>query len=111
MGWKDALSLGSNQSDTELDARMAGTKPGHCAALIYTSGTTGDPKAVMISHDNITYVANTIFGLLGKSCGVAATSDEERVLSYLPLSHIAGLAVDVVGQVAVGALTPASSAI
>merc|ERR1712117_381473 len=75
------------------------------------SGTTGDPKAVMISHDNITYVANTVFGVLGASAGVARSPDEERVLSYLPLSHIAGLAVDVVGQVAVGALTPASSAI
>merc|ERR1712117_558337 len=75
------------------------------------SGTTGDPKAVMISNDNIIYMANTIFAVLGDSAGVARSSEEERVLSYLPLSHIAGLALDIVGQLATGALSPASTAI
>jgi len=111
MGWKDTLALGANQADTELDARLSAVKPGHCAALIYTSGTTGDPKAVMISHDNIVYVSNTVFGVLAQSAGVGRTPEEERVLSYLPLSHIAGLAVDVVGQIAIDSLTPASTAI
>merc|ERR1712117_71566 len=105
------LALGANQPQSELEARLAATKVGHCAALIYTSGTTGDPKAVMISNDNIIYMANTIFAVLGDSAGVARSSEEERVLSYLPLSHIAGLALDIVGQLATGALSPASTAI
>merc|ERR1712217_600906 len=111
LGWNQMLETGASQPDTELEARLAATKPGHCCALIYTSGTTGDPKAVMISHDNITYVANTVFTVLGRSCGVGTSAEEERVLSYLPLSHIAGLAVDVAGQIATGSLTQSNTCV
>lgn len=31
--------------------------PDDIAALIYTSGTTGDPKGVLLSHGNLTYVS------------------------------------------------------
>merc|ERR1712051_306400 len=88
-----------------LQNRLASVKAGHCAALIYTSGTTGDPKAVMVSHDNLAYVANTMFGTLKGSCGFGATAEEERILSYLPLSHVAGLCMDLIGQLAVSSLT------
>ena len=49
---------------------------------IYTSGTTGNPKAVMISHDNITWTAKAALDTLGYA-------DGDIVVSYLPLSHIA----------------------
>merc|ERR1740121_3435655 len=65
----------------------------------------------MVSHDNIIYVANTMFTLLAKSCGFAATAEEERVLSYLPLSHVAGLMLDLASQIVVGGLTRAATAI
>lgn len=110
MSWDALLAMGAAEADTELDARVAGTKPGHCAALIYTSGTTGDPKAVMVSHDNIIYTSNAVFGSL-KSTGFAASPDEERVLSYLPLSHVAGLMVDLTAQIVVGSMTPANTAV
>lgn len=59
-------------------------QPGNCASLIYTSGTTGPPKAVMISHDNITWTgANICEG------GYMDLNHEDCVISYLPLSHIA----------------------
>jgi len=110
-GWAEMMKLGAAESDDQINAMFKATDPGHCACLIYTSGTTGDPKAVMVSHDNIGYVSNTVFNVLGKSCGVASTEAEERILSYLPLSHVAGMTVDLTGQIIVCALTPSNNVV
>lgn len=99
LGWKAFLDRGGSD-EKELNERIAAVKPGHCAALIYTSGTTGEPKAVMISHDSIYYEGATLLHILNKSVGFGADPDsEERVLSYLPLSHIAGFALDIVAPI------------
>ncbi|MGH9037950.1 MAG: AMP-dependent synthetase/ligase, partial [Acidimicrobiia bacterium] len=50
--------------------------------FIYTSGTTGRPKAVMLTHDNLAWTAARAADLVG-------ATPADRVLSYLPLSHIA----------------------
>jgi len=50
------------------------------AALIYTSGTTGLPKGVMLSHGNFTAEIQ----MLGR---VFSLSDDDLVLSLLPLHH------------------------
>jgi long-chain-fatty-acid--CoA ligase ACSBG len=59
---------------------------------IYTSGTTGDPKAVMITHDNIVWESTCALSLLPDSL----KTGEQRCVSYLPLSHVAGCMVDIV---------------
>ncbi|MFZ5723376.1 MAG: AMP-binding protein [Pseudomonadota bacterium] len=52
------------------------------ATIIYTSGTTGMPKGVM--HDFGRFAA------IGTGAGaVYAMSDKDRLISYLPLSHVA----------------------
>merc|ERR1719183_1390446 len=86
ISWKALLDLGKQQSDDEVNRRIEATQPGHCAALIYTSGTTGEPKAVMISHDNIIYEASVVRSVMNKSVGFGDPGVEERILSYLPLS-------------------------
>jgi long-chain-fatty-acid--CoA ligase ACSBG len=82
--WEAFLKLGESTADAEVDQRGDSMQPGNCASLIYTSGTTGPPKAVMISHDNITWTgANICEG------GYMDLNHEDCVISYLPLSHIA----------------------
>lgn len=93
--WKDFMAKAAETDEKALAERQSKMKPGHCACLIYTSGTTGRPKAVMISHDNLIYQCSSISGMLAQQ-GVATTPAQERALSYLPLSHVAGMMVDII---------------
>ncbi len=81
-GWPEFLELGTKVDDDALQARIDGQSPDDVCEYIYTSGTTGNPKAVMISHDNLTWTAKTALDTLGYAEG-------DMVVSYLPLSHIA----------------------
>ncbi|CAN0038254.1 unnamed protein product, partial [Laminaria digitata] len=56
--WDQFMELGNDIPDTAIEERIESQKPGEACSLIYTSGTTGAPKAVMISHDNITWTAD-----------------------------------------------------
>jgi long-chain-fatty-acid--CoA ligase ACSBG len=61
--------------------------------LIYTSGTTGHPKGVMLSHDNLIFSGTTLSldAMKGLPEDMMLIPEETRIVSYLPLSHIAGL--------------------
>lgn len=97
MSFTDFVKVGLTQSDEQLEKRILAQQPGDCAALIYTSGTTGRPKAVMISHDNLVYEASAFLG----ATNAIGNGGEERLISYLPLSHVAGMLVDVVAPLMV----------
>jgi long-chain-fatty-acid--CoA ligase ACSBG len=88
--WDDFLKLGSTISDSELELRQSSIRPGNCSTLIYTSGTTGPPKAVMVSHDNVTWTARNIAENF-----IPGMNHTERMVSYLPLSHMAAQLVDI----------------
>jgi long-chain-fatty-acid--CoA ligase ACSBG len=107
--WNDFLAMGRAEPDDEMNRRLDNLKPGNCAALIYTSGTTGDPKAVMISHDNLNYESTVVNTMLKQAVGYGADASQERFLSYLPLSHVAGMMVDIVGPVILTANSPSYS--
>ncbi|KAI5237423.1 Long-Chain-Fatty-Acid--Coa Ligase Acsbg1 [Manis pentadactyla] len=85
------LGLGSLVPEEALDAVIAAQQPNQRCVLIYTSGTTGPPKGVMLSQDNITWTAR--YG--SQAGGIQhAEVQQEVVVSYLPLSHIAAQIYD-----------------
>ncbi|MGI8607607.1 MAG: AMP-dependent synthetase/ligase [Candidatus Dormibacteria bacterium] len=85
--WEKALQLGDtwNSSNAEIfEQRWRAVKPDDMATFIYTSGTTGPPKAVMLDHANICWTCESLI-----SCTSLTDPDEDCMISYLPLAHIA----------------------
>lgn len=98
--FNDFLEMGKKFNPTNekdfLTTRMKAQKPGNCCTLIYTSGTTGPPKGVMISHDNYTWTSSISKKKIKTEFG------KERLLSFLPLSHVASQIIDIVGTIISG---------
>jgi long-subunit acyl-CoA synthetase (AMP-forming) len=68
--------------DFDFEAAWRAVEPEDVLTLIYTSGTTGPPKGVQLTH------ANLISGLHGFD-QVIPFPAEGRVVSWLPMAHIA----------------------
>ncbi len=89
----DLLDAGS----ADLDALAAATDPNDVATLIYTSGTTGPPKGVMISQYNIVYTIEILRRSIDFDDFVG-----KRIVSYLPMAHIAERAMSHYQAMALG---------
>jgi acyl-CoA synthetase (AMP-forming)/AMP-acid ligase II len=68
----------------------------HIAALIYTSGTTGLPKGVMLTHENLLFMA-------AASAKIRSLGPDDRLYGILPMSHAVGLSVVLLGTLLSGA--------
>jgi long-chain acyl-CoA synthetase len=68
----------------DLADRIAKIDPNSEATVIYTSGTTGPPKGVMLSHRNILWATESLRLALGDK-----DLSGKRIVSYLPMAHIA----------------------
>ena len=95
--WADFLDFSAVVEDALVHGRWEALQVEDCCALIYTSGTTGPPKGVMISHRNAVWTAQLLVDLLGD------LSHLDRLVSYLPLSHVAAQLLDVYCAVTIGA--------
>jgi long-chain acyl-CoA synthetase len=80
--WDEFLGRGDDLADTGFVSRLEALEPEGLASLIYTSGTTGPPKGAMLTHSNLTWTADAAHGIV-------PLHSEDRLISYLPLSHIA----------------------
>jgi len=81
LGWPEFLA-GGDGGERPFEERLAALRPDGVGTYIYTSGTTGRPKAVMLTHDTLTWTAS-------QAADLAEARQSDRLLSYLPLSHVA----------------------
>jgi long-chain acyl-CoA synthetase len=65
-----------------IEERSCLIRPEDLATIVYTSGTTGPPRGAMLSHSNIMWVLRNV-------TPVYDIGESDRLLSFLPLSHIA----------------------
>ncbi len=82
VGWEEVLE---NERALE-ESPVRG--PREIATIIYTSGTTGEPKGVMQTFQSLALMAKSM-----RPAIEPIGSPEDRILSYLPLAHIAERAI------------------
>ncbi|XP_078010096.1 long-chain-fatty-acid--CoA ligase ACSBG2-like isoform X1 [Phascolarctos cinereus] len=98
--WEEFLTLGVTISDEMLDKVIDSQKPNQCCMLVYTMGTTGPPKAVMLSHDNITWTSAAVLQSLPYTY---PPENQEVLVSYLPLCLINAQIFEIWIPVTIGA--------
>ncbi len=71
-------------SPLDLQEAAKATQPDDLATMIYTSGTTGPPKAVMLSQKNVAWTVESFRRALELDDPAG-----KKLVSYLPMAHIA----------------------
>ena len=80
----DAVAdFGHGVSDETLDAAIARIKADDLLTVVYTSGSTGKPKGAMLSNRNYTHIVLNGYEILR-----GMLYDDNRLLLFLPLSHV-----------------------
>ena len=81
LSFEEFLGLGKDVPDKDFEKRVVTVTPQDAAAIVYTSGTTGVPKGAVLTHDNITFTAQSV----GQS---VQYYDDDHVFLFLPLAHV-----------------------
>jgi long-chain acyl-CoA synthetase len=66
----------------DFEAAWKAVQPDDILTLIYTSGTTGPPKGVQLTHDNLVSAVRSFDKVI-------EFPSDGRVVSYLPMAHVA----------------------
>jgi long-chain acyl-CoA synthetase len=85
LSWDDLMTRGAHrlaEDSKTVERSAAAVTPDALATLIYTSGTTGTPKGVMITQHNVVWTLESLRRAADLELGA-------RMVSYLPLAHIA----------------------
>jgi long-chain acyl-CoA synthetase len=88
--WSELL----DNEPVSLATASAIAQPEDLATIIYTSGTTGNPKGVMLDHHNICWTMTSL-----RESFELENMEGKKVVSYLPMAHIAERATSHYGAV------------
>jgi len=81
--WSDVLEGDATAARQAVEGRIARIDRSDPACIIYTSGTSGSPRGVLLHHGAILCNVGGAAEVLANDFGW----DNERFLSFLPLSH------------------------
>ena len=98
MTFTELLELGKKivVEQPDLFEQMASkVTPDDLSVLIYTSGTTGPPKGAMLTHTNVSWLAEALMK-------VNPMNSNDEVMSFLPLCHIFERMFSVFGHITIG---------
>ncbi|ALE17779.1 O-succinylbenzoic acid--CoA ligase [Altererythrobacter epoxidivorans] len=82
--WAEMTAGDAAEARKAVESRIAGIGRDTTACIIYTSGTGGAPRGVLQHHGSILCNAAGAAEILIEDFGI---DDDERFLSFLPLSH------------------------
>lgn len=91
LNWRLLLAEQGGNARHGIDVRREDV-----ATLIYTSGTTGTPKGITYTHGQLLVAAESIMGTL------PAVGGKDRVLCWLPMSHLFQRMINLVAIMAGG---------
>ena len=86
--YEECISLGLQEAlnhPDKFNISIQNVSPSDLATIVYTSGTTGEPKGAMITHHALFQVLQNV-----KKYSHSAFDSSDRLLIYLPLSHVLG---------------------
>ena len=95
LSWDAFLKNAQAVDASVVEERLAALVDDQVATFIYTSGTTGPPKAVMLTHHNLSWTASAALDLV-------RLTPEDCSVSYLPLSHIAEQMFSIHAPISIG---------
>lgn len=81
ISFEEFLQLGKDIPDAQVQQRIDQTTSSDPAAIVYTSGTTGVPKGAVITHDNLTFTAESVRNSV-------ETLPDDHMFLFLPLAHV-----------------------
>ncbi len=80
--WESFLRRAERTHDEAFDERLEALRADDPATIIYTAAGFGGPLGVVLTHDNLVFASWSAVELF-------EPTSADRVLSYLPLSHVA----------------------
>jgi long-chain acyl-CoA synthetase len=98
--WAELLGRGFEllEGDPDwLDQHLEALDPAAPSMVVYTSGTTGPPKGAMLSSANVVGLSSAFADQMG-------LDENDTVLSYLPLCHVAEKVLTFFFPMATGAI-------